>query len=52
MIFGWESEKEKKLRRANIPPEKKLEAIRKMNELQDEVLSDKQKKHRRKTRLT
>lgn len=50
MIFGWESEREKVLRASKIPPFKKLEAIRLMNELTDKVLSPEQKRIRRKLR--
>lgn len=50
MKFGWESEKEKILRRSRIDPFKKLEAIRLLNELADKVLSLKQKRIRRKLR--
>jgi hypothetical protein len=31
-MFGWESEKERLLRLAKIPPKKKLEWLRQMNE--------------------
>jgi hypothetical protein len=47
-MFGWETEKEKILRRSKIPAEKKLEGIRLMNEFVDQLLTDRQKKIRRK----
>lgn len=50
MNFGWESEKEKVLRASRIPPFKRLEGIRLMNELADKVLSLGQKRLRRKLR--
>jgi len=50
MNLGWESEREKALRASKIPPFKKLEGIRLMNELANSVLSLKQKQLRRKIR--
>jgi len=51
MIFRWETEKERVLRGSKIPPERKLEAFRLMNELVDKVLTKKQKIMRHKMRL-
>lgn len=50
MKFTWQTEKEKIVRGANISSEKKLEAIRLMNELADKVLTSRQKALRRKLR--
>lgn len=50
MIFQWESQKEKILRGSKISPEKKLEALRLMNELADKVLTKRQKIVRQKLR--
>lgn len=50
MIFRWETEREKVLRGAKISAQKKLEGIRLLNELQDEVLSKRQKIIRQKLR--
>jgi hypothetical protein len=50
MNFGWETQKQRIIRRAKISVEKKLEGIRLMNELADRVLSKRQKLLRRKLR--
>jgi len=50
MIFRWETEREKILKGAKISAEKKLEAIRLMNELADKVLTKRQKAIRKKMR--
>lgn len=50
MRFGWETEREKILRRAKISPEKKLEGIRLMNEFIDLALTKEQKLLRRNLR--
>ena len=50
MNFRWETEREKLLRGAKISPEKKMEGIRLLNELQDKVLSRRQKIMRRRLR--
>ena len=50
MMFGWGGRKEKALRGAKISPEKKLEGIRLMNELADQVLTVRQKIRRQKLR--
>ena len=50
MIFQWETEREKILRGARISAEKKLEAIRLMNELADLALTKRQKMIRQKLR--
>jgi hypothetical protein len=50
MRFGWETEKQKVLRRAKIPAARKLEAARLMNEFADSVLSTRQKLIRQKLR--
>lgn len=50
MKFGWETEREKVLRRAKIVPEAKLEGIRLMNEFMDRALTLRQKIIRRKLR--
>ncbi len=49
-MFGWETKKEKILKGARISAKKKLEGIRLMNELADEVLTIQQKVLRRKLR--
>lgn len=49
MNFGG-SEKEKVLRSSRMPPLKRLEGIRLMNELADKVLNLRQKRLRRKLR--
>ena len=51
-MFNWESEEEKLRRYMRIPPAKKLEALRRMNEFFDQVLTDEQKAIRRKLRET
>lgn len=50
MIFGWESKKEKIQKSIRISAEKKLEGIRLMNELADQVLGKRQKIIRQKLR--
>lgn len=50
MKFGWDTGREKFLRGLRISAEKKLEGIRLMNELADKVLTDKQKRIRRRLR--
>jgi hypothetical protein len=50
MIFKWQSENEKLLKGIKISPEKKLEALRLMNELADKVLSKQKKSMRSKLR--
>jgi hypothetical protein len=50
MKFGWPTQKEIIARGAAISPEKKLEAIRLMNELADKVLTTRQKAMRRELR--
>jgi len=50
MRFKWESKKERLLRGFKIPPEKKLEGFRLMNELTDRILTKSQKIMRRKLR--
>lgn len=50
MKFGWQTKREKVLRWAKVHPEEKLEAIRLMNELADEVLNHRQKIIRQKLR--
>lgn len=50
MIYKWESEEKRILWGMSISPQKKLEALRLMNELADKVLTDKQKKIRQKLR--
>jgi hypothetical protein len=46
----WPSAKEKTVRGSSISPQKKLEGMRLMNELQDKVLTLRQKLLRRKLR--
>lgn len=50
MNFGWETEKEKILKGARISPKKKLEGFRLLNELQDKILTRRQKYLRYKLR--
>jgi len=50
MTFQWGSKKEAVLRGLGISCQKKLEAIRLMNELTDKVLSKRQKAIRRELR--
>lgn len=48
MIFKWETAEERLLKLMNIPPKKKLEWLREMNELMAQVSSSKRKKSIRK----
>lgn len=50
MRFGWETKKEKILRGLKISASSKLEGLRMMNELADEILTRRQKMRRRKLR--
>jgi hypothetical protein len=50
MKFGWSTRKERLLKGLRMSAEKKLEGIRLMNELADEILTRSQKLARRKLR--
>jgi len=50
MNFKWESQKEKLLRYMNIPPEKKLEWLRQMNQFSAKFSSKKTKAIRKRIR--